>query len=55
VHALDDPLSSVSIDEVKREFAVNTFSSLLAAQEAVKGFKRLPSSASRTYIHTGDD
>jgi len=50
----EDPLSSVSIEEVKGEFAVNAISSLIAAQEAVKGFKELPSSASKTFIHTGN-
>ncbi|KAH8595852.1 hypothetical protein B0O99DRAFT_144823 [Bisporella sp. PMI_857] len=50
----EDPLSTVPIESVKREFAVNTFSPVLAAQEAVKGFKKLPSSASRTFIFTGN-
>jgi hypothetical protein len=54
VHDPADPLASISIDEVKRDFAVNTVSPLIAAQEAVKGFKQLPSSASRTFIQTGN-
>jgi len=50
----EDPLSSISIEEVNRDFAVNTISPLFAAQEAVKGFKQLESSASRTFIMTGN-
>ncbi|KAF2714526.1 hypothetical protein K504DRAFT_445511 [Pleomassaria siparia CBS 279.74] len=50
----EDPLSSVSISETTRIFATNTISPLIAAQEAVKGFKQLPTSASRTFIATGN-
>lgn len=50
----DDPFSSLSIEQVEREFAVNSVSPLLAAREAVKGFKQLPSSASKTFIMTGN-
>ncbi|KAF2100239.1 putative short-chain dehydrogenase [Rhizodiscina lignyota] len=49
-----DPLASVSLDEVNREFSTNTFSPLFAAKEAVSGFKQLPSSASKTFIFTGN-
>ncbi|TVY27500.1 putative oxidoreductase [Lachnellula hyalina] len=49
-----DPLSSISVEEANRDFAVNAISPLLAAQEAVKGFKQLESSASRTFIVTGN-
>jgi NAD(P)-dependent dehydrogenase (short-subunit alcohol dehydrogenase family) len=49
-----DPLSSLSVEQIRDEFAVNVISPLFAAQEAVKGFKQLPSSASRTFIMTGN-
>jgi len=49
-----DPLSSISVEEANRDFAVNAISPLLAAQEAVKGFKQLENSASRTFIVTGN-
>jgi hypothetical protein len=42
------------MEGVNREFAVNTISPLLAAQETVKGFKQLPASASKTFILTGN-
>jgi NAD(P)-dependent dehydrogenase (short-subunit alcohol dehydrogenase family) len=50
----EDPLSSISIDEVNDEFAVNVLSPLFAVQEAIKGFKQLPKSASKTFIYTGN-
>jgi NAD(P)-dependent dehydrogenase (short-subunit alcohol dehydrogenase family) len=50
----NDPLSSLSVEAVTREFAVNVISPTFAAQEAVKGFKQLPSSASRAFIMTGN-
>lgn len=50
----EDPLASISIEEVNHEFAVNAISPLFAAKEAVEGFKQLPSSASRTFIITGN-
>lgn len=49
-----DPLTSVSIEETTRLLTVNVISPLIAAQEAVKGFKTLPASASRTFIATGN-
>jgi hypothetical protein len=42
------------VEDFNKEFAVNATSSLISAQEAVKGFKELPSSASKTFIHTGN-
>jgi NAD(P)-dependent dehydrogenase (short-subunit alcohol dehydrogenase family) len=50
----EDPLSSISIEAFNSELAVNVTSPLIAAQEAVKGFKQLPKSASRTFIMTGN-
>ncbi|KAF2472601.1 putative short-chain dehydrogenase [Lindgomyces ingoldianus] len=49
-----DPLDGIILEDVNREFAVNAISPLFTAQEAVKGFKQLPSSASRTFIMTGN-
>lgn len=34
--------------------AINTFSVLAAADEAVKGFRELPSDAAKTFIFTGN-
>jgi hypothetical protein len=34
--------------------AVNLHSALVAAQEAVRGFARLPATMSKTYIYTGN-
>jgi hypothetical protein len=39
---------------VHDEFAVNAISPLFSAKEAVKGFKQLDSSASKTFILTGN-
>lgn len=50
----EDNLSGISLEEVQQEFSINTFSPLFAAQEAVKGFKQLPETASRTFIFTGN-
>lgn len=37
-----------------REFNINALSGLIAAQQAVEGFKQLPPSASRTFIFTAN-
>jgi hypothetical protein len=50
----EDPLSSVAVEEFNKELAVNITSAVVTAQEAVRGFKELPSSASRTFIETGN-
>lgn len=39
---------------MRRELAVNIIAPLIAAQEAIKGFKKLPSSVSKTFIVTGN-
>jgi NAD(P)-dependent dehydrogenase (short-subunit alcohol dehydrogenase family) len=44
----------MSVEQIEREFAVNSISLLFAAREAVNGFKQLPSSASKTFIVTGN-
>lgn len=49
-----DNLSGFSVADIQAEFAVNSISPLFAAQEAVKGFKQLPQTASRTFIFTGN-
>lgn len=50
----EDPLASLALEDIQSEFNINTLSALLAGQEAVKGFKQLPGSASRTFIFTGN-
>jgi hypothetical protein len=42
------------LEDINTEFAVNVFSPLFAAKEAVKGFKQLSESASKTFIFTGN-
>jgi len=48
-----DPLN-VDLEQLKSDFAVNTFSALVAAKEAVKGFEELSDEASKTFIFTGN-
>jgi NAD(P)-dependent dehydrogenase (short-subunit alcohol dehydrogenase family) len=50
----EDPLSSVSIEDFNHEMAVNATTPFFAAQEAVKGFRQLTDTASRTFIFTGN-
>ncbi|KAF2798023.1 putative short-chain dehydrogenase [Melanomma pulvis-pyrius CBS 109.77] len=50
----EDPLTSATVEDTTRLLSVNVISPLIAAQEAVKGFKTLPASASRTFIATGN-
>ncbi|KAF2672190.1 NAD(P)-binding protein [Microthyrium microscopicum] len=50
----NDPLEAVTLEDVNRQFAVNSITPLFVAKEAVKGFKQLPSSASKTFIFTGN-
>ncbi|QDS75967.1 hypothetical protein FKW77_003759 [Venturia effusa] len=52
--ASEDPLSSITIDEARTEFAVNVLTPLFTAKEAVKGFKQLPTSTLPTFIMTGN-
>ena len=49
----DNPLG-VSLKDLDEMLAVNTRSAFLAIQEAVVAFKDLPSTASRTFIYTGN-
>jgi NAD(P)-dependent dehydrogenase (short-subunit alcohol dehydrogenase family) len=50
----EDPLASITPEALQQDFAINALSPLLAAQEAVKGFKQLDDSASKTFIFTGN-
>jgi len=49
----DDPLS-LSVTSLTRDIAVNTTSVLSAAHHATISFGQLPTSASRTFIYTGN-
>ncbi|KAJ3540075.1 hypothetical protein NM208_g5216 [Fusarium decemcellulare] len=49
----DDPLQ-VPIAGLQKDLAVNTISVLKAAQLATSGFAKLPESASKTFIYTGN-
>lgn len=49
----NDPLS-LPIHDFNRDLAINTTSALAAAQQAVAIFERLPSTASKTFIYTGN-
>lgn len=45
---------SVYLDDFTRNFNINTASVFVAAQQAALGFEQLPSSASKTFIYTGN-
>ena len=45
---------SVPLEDFKRTLSVNTLSPFVAAQQAVLGFERLPDSAAKTFIFTGN-
>ena len=49
-----DPLSFLSIAQVQDNFTVNASNALVTVQQAVLGFKQLPSSTSKTFIYTGN-
>lgn len=48
-----DPLSVAPAD-FARDLKINTTSAFVAAQQAVLGFEKLPDSASKTFIYTGN-
>lgn len=48
-----DPLE-ISLKDAIRNMNINTFSTLVAAKEAVKSFEALPKDAARTFIFTGN-
>lgn len=45
---------ALSVEDLNRDFQVNTASVLEAAKHAVAGFDRLPKTAARTFIYTGN-
>jgi NAD(P)-dependent dehydrogenase (short-subunit alcohol dehydrogenase family) len=49
----DDPFS-LPLAAFNRDVTVNVTSAFVAAQQAAAGFARLPTSASRTFIYTGN-
>jgi hypothetical protein len=48
-----NPLS-LALKDFERDLAVNTTTAFVAAQQAVLAFEKLPESASRTFIYTGN-
>ena len=50
---MNDPLSA-PIENIQKDLAVNTISAYASAQEAVKGFEKLPSDAKKTFIFAGN-
>lgn len=50
---MNDPLSA-PIENLQKDFSVNTTGAYAAAQEAVKGFEKLPQSVKKTFIFTGN-
>jgi len=45
---------SAPIEGVQKDLAINTISAYAAAQEAVKGFEKLPQDVKKTFIFTGN-
>lgn len=45
---------SLEVDELRQAIELMTLGGYQAAKEAVKGFEKLPDSASRTFIYTGN-
>ncbi|KAN0113019.1 putative short-chain dehydrogenase [Hyaloscypha variabilis] len=52
----NDPKNPLSLPltDFTRDFNINTTSAFVAAQQAVLAFERLPESASKTFIYTGN-
>lgn len=50
----EDPLSALTTGDYERDMAVNLYSAVIAAQEAVRAFAQLPDPASKTFIYTGN-
>ena len=48
-----NPLT-LPLADFTRDFNINTTSVFVAAQQAVLGFEKLPDSASKTFIYTGN-
>ena len=49
----DDPLT-LALSNFERSLTINATSAFVAAQQAALGFAKLPDSASRTFIYTGN-
>ncbi|RAL14496.1 putative short-chain dehydrogenase [Aspergillus homomorphus CBS 101889] len=49
-----DDIFSLSTTQFSHDLNVNTTSAFAAAQQAVKTFERLPTSAARTFLYTGN-
>ena len=49
----DDPLA-LALSDFERSFTINATSAFVAAQQAALGFAKLPDTASRTFIYTGN-
>lgn len=45
---------AVELEDFTRSLAINTTSAFVAAQQAVRAFEKLPETASRTFIYTGN-
>ncbi|KAK4497608.1 hypothetical protein PRZ48_010261 [Zasmidium cellare] len=50
----DDPLGTINTAEYTMDLTIGLHAAVAAAQAAVRGFKRLPESYSRTYIYSGN-
>lgn len=53
---MNDPKNPLSLPlaDFTRDFNINTTSTFITAQQAVLGFEKLPESASKTFIFTGN-
>lgn len=49
----DDPLA-LALSDFERNLTINVNSAFVAAQQAAQGFSKLPDTASRTFIYTGN-
>lgn len=45
---------ALSVEDLNRDFQINTASVLEAAKQAVAGFESLPDSSAKTFIYTGN-
>jgi hypothetical protein len=48
-----NPLS-LSVTDFARDLTINTTSAFVAAQQSIVAFEKLPESASKTFIYTGN-
>jgi NAD(P)-dependent dehydrogenase (short-subunit alcohol dehydrogenase family) len=54
VPPIEDDMFSNSAENVVSDFNVNVLSAYVAAQQAVLGWKKLPTEAKKTFIYTGN-